>query len=70
MTFLSDQLFVHVICQVLVSVTLGNPVKRSPDAMSLADGNAEPISAHDGFYGNPLYRWDDNSVHELRATGL
>merc|ERR1712113_460930 len=41
---------------VLVSATLGNPVKRSPDAMSLADGNAEPISAHDGFYGNPLYR--------------
>jgi len=25
--------------------------------MSLADGNAEPISAHDGFYGNPLYRY-------------
>jgi len=34
-----------------------NPVvKRAADAMSLADGNAEPISAMDGFYGNPLYR--------------
>jgi len=35
-----------------------NPVvKRAADAMSLADGNAEPISAMDGFYGNPLYRY-------------
>ena len=33
------------------------PVKRSPDAMSLAEGNAEPITALNGFYGNPLYRW-------------
>merc|ERR1712215_143135 len=32
------------------------PVKRAADPMSLADGNAEPISAMDGFYGNPLYR--------------
>merc|ERR1712027_114865 len=33
-----------------------SPVKRSPGAMSLADGNAEPIHAMNGFYGNPLYR--------------
>ena len=31
-------------------------VKRSPDALSLAEGNAEPITALNGFYGNPLYR--------------
>merc|ERR1712001_348859 len=31
-------------------------MKRSPDAMSLAEGNAEPITALNGFYGNPLYR--------------
>eukprot|EP00090_Calanus_glacialis_P036422 TRINITY_DN621_c0_g1_i6.p1 TRINITY_DN621_c0_g1~~TRINITY_DN621_c0_g1_i6.p1 ORF type:complete len:104 (+),score=23.35 TRINITY_DN621_c0_g1_i6:42-314(+) len=31
-------------------------VKRAADAMSLAEGNAEPISAMNGFYGNPLYR--------------
>eukprot|EP00090_Calanus_glacialis_P036420 TRINITY_DN621_c0_g1_i4.p1 TRINITY_DN621_c0_g1~~TRINITY_DN621_c0_g1_i4.p1 ORF type:complete len:104 (+),score=26.25 TRINITY_DN621_c0_g1_i4:42-314(+) len=31
-------------------------VKRAADAMSLAEGNAEPISAMNGFYGNPIYR--------------
>merc|ERR1712106_385248 len=31
-------------------------VRRSADAMSLADGSAEPIYAMNGFYGNPLYR--------------
>merc|ERR1712106_645593 len=31
-------------------------VKRAAEAMSLAEGNAEPISAMNGFYGNPLYR--------------
>merc|ERR1711936_225540 len=40
----------------LVLPLSATPVKRAADAMSLADGNAEPISAMDGFYGNPLYR--------------
>merc|ERR1712106_867302 len=31
-------------------------VKRAAEALSLAEGNAEPISAMNGFYGNPLYR--------------
>ena len=52
------QMLTMMMLQVLVHVCWGNPVKRSPDAMSLADGNAEPISAHDGFYGNPLYRYE------------
>merc|ERR1712106_234576 len=30
--------------------------KRAADSMSLAEGNAEPISAMNGFYGNSLYR--------------
>ena len=40
----------------LVFPTSPLPVKRAADAMSLAEGNAEPISAMNGFYGNPLYR--------------
>merc|ERR1712059_43558 len=40
----------------IVSTALCGPVKRSADAMSLADGDAEPINAMYGFYGQPLYR--------------
>ena len=45
------QVLVYVCCSVEMS-----PVKRSPDALSLAEGNAEPIQALNGFYGNPIYR--------------
>merc|ERR1712098_957416 len=31
-------------------------VRREAEPMSLADGDAEPIYAMNGFYGNPLYR--------------
>merc|ERR1712106_767075 len=40
----------------LVFSASSTPVKRSAAPLSLADGNAEPINAMDGFYGNPLYR--------------
>merc|ERR1712025_975399 len=48
---LALMVLVYVCCSVEMS-----PVKRSPDALSLAEGNAEPIQALNGFYGNPIYR--------------
>merc|ERR1712128_260885 len=44
-----------VVLIVLSSVS-GSPVKRSAAPLSLAEGNAEPINAMNGFYGNPIYR--------------
>merc|ERR1711913_82108 len=56
---MAAQRLVSLALLVLVYVCCGvemSPVKRSPDALSLAEGNAEPITALNGFYGNPLYR--------------
>ena len=46
----------HVLLLVFPSPLASPLVKRAAEAMSLAEGNAEPISAMNGFYGNPLYR--------------
>merc|ERR1712123_417383 len=41
---------------IVLSSVSGSPVKRSAAPLSLAEGNAEPINAMNGFYGNPIYR--------------
>merc|ERR1712080_27854 len=49
-------------------------VKRSP--FGLADGEAEPIYAMHGFYGNPLYRpygfgaWGYGSSNYMRGSSV
>ena len=45
--------------QVLLFLCLSS---YSCSPLSLADGNAEPINAMDGFYGNPLYRQVDGTI--------
>merc|ERR1711892_1041486 len=54
----TDMAAVRIMLVVLVvlSAVSGSPVKRSAAPISLAEGNAEPINAMNGFYGNPIYR--------------
>ena len=54
---MNHSVYMPNICQVLLLVL---PISCSPHGKRAADalavGNAEPISAMNGFYGNPLYR--------------
>merc|ERR1712128_116497 len=54
----ADMAAVRIMLAVLLvlSAVSGSPVKRSAAPLSLAEGNAEPINAMNGFYGNPIYR--------------
>merc|ERR1711892_308877 len=54
----TDMAAVRIMLVVLVvlSAVSSSPVKRSAAPLSLAEGNAEPINAMNGFYGNPIYR--------------
>merc|ERR1712123_310292 len=47
---------IMLVLVVVLSSVSGSPVKRSAAPLSLAEGNAEPINAMNGFYGNPIYR--------------
>ena len=55
--YMNHSVYMPNICQVLLLVV---PISCSPHGKRAADalavGNAEPISAMNGFYGNPLYR--------------
>merc|ERR1712106_39853 len=54
----ADMAAVRIMLAVLIvlSAAASSPVKRSAAPLSLAEGNAEPINAMNGFYGNSIYR--------------
>merc|ERR1712128_52901 len=47
---------IMLVMLLVLSAVSSSPVKRSAASLSLAEGNAEPINAMNGFYGNPIYR--------------
>merc|ERR1711892_730951 len=47
---------IMLVVLIVLSAVSCRPVKRSAAPLSLAEGNAEPINAMNGFYGNPTYR--------------